>query len=81
MSTYYLILLTLFSIIATMIVIDNNVADYIILLFKIVRVNIERFFWRIRFHPIMFTNPLARWLMMKKYTKIIEKNESRKESD
>lgn len=74
MDTYYLILLTIFTIIASMMVIDNNVSVYITLIFKIIRVNIERFFWMIRFHPIMFTNPLARWFMMRKYMREIEKD-------
>lgn len=72
MTSIYYYSLFIFAIIATMIVIDQNVGDYIILLTKILKVNLERFFWRIRFHPFWFTNPVGQWWMMRKYEKMFK---------
>lgn len=63
----------MFAIIATMIVIDQNVGAYIILIFKIMKVNFERVIWMIRFHPVILSSPIARWWMMRKYMKEAEK--------
>ncbi len=69
---YYYSLFTLFSIIITMMVVDPNVADYIVLLVKIVKTKIERIIWMIRFHPIITTSPIFRWWMMRKYMRTVE---------
>jgi hypothetical protein len=69
MNTYY-ICLTLFGVIAYMMIIDKNVSDLIMLLPKMIRLNLERFYWLIRFHPFMTTNKVAQWWMMRKYEKI-----------
>lgn len=62
MTTYYYVLFIIFSVIAYMIVVDNNVASYITLIFKILKVNTERLIWMIRFHPRNpITNLLKRW--------------------
>lgn len=55
-----------------MMVIDPNVSEYIVLLSKIVKVNIERFYFMIRFHPFMYSSPIGKWWMMRKYMKIIK---------
>ena len=67
MTTYYYTLFIAFTIIATMIVLDNNVGVYITLIFKILKVNIERLVWMIRFHP---NNFITTWLNNRKYDKI-----------
>jgi hypothetical protein len=74
---YYYSLFTAFVILITMMIIDQNVAEYIVLLTKLLKSKIERLYWMIRFHPIVFSSPIGKWLMMRKYIKIskdIEKN-------
>jgi len=55
-----------------MMVVDPNVSDYIILLSKISKINLQRTYWMIRFHPIIISSPISKWLMMRKYMKIIK---------
>lgn len=70
---YYYTLFTVFATIITMMIVDPNVADYIYLYFKIIRVNLERFYWMIRFHPAILTSPIGKWWMMRKYMRTAEK--------
>ena len=70
---YYYTLFTVFAIIVTMMIVDPNVADYIYLYFKIIKVNLERFYWMIRFHPAILTSPICKWWMMRKYMRTAEK--------
>ena len=67
MSTYYYTLFIIFTIIAAMIVLDNNVGVYITLIFKILKVNTERFFWMIKYHP---NNFITTWIQNRKYDRI-----------
>lgn len=67
MTAYYYTLFIVFTIIAAMIVLDNNVGVYITLIFKILKVNIERLFWMIRFHP---NNFITTWIQNRKYDRI-----------
>jgi hypothetical protein len=80
MTTYYYILFFIFTIIATMILLDNNVGVYFVLIFKIINVNMQRFFWMIRLHPKNF---ITTWLQNQKYDKIARelamKNEDKME--
>ncbi len=69
---YYYSLLTVFVIILTVIVIDQNIGDYLILLTKSVRLNVERMFWMIRFHPAILSSPIGKWWMMRKYMKTVK---------
>ena len=50
-----------------MIVLDNNVGVYITLIFKIIKVNMERLFWMIKFHP---NNFITTWVRNREYDKI-----------
>lgn len=50
-----------------MVVLDANVGDYIILLLKSGKLNLERLIWRIRFHP---KNPIGRYLMWRRSLKL-----------
>ena len=59
--------LILFAILAYLILTDKNVADYLTLVFKMTRLNIERMFWMIRFHP---KNPITNLMMRWKYDRI-----------
>lgn len=69
---YYYTLFTVFAIILTMMVIDPNVSDYILLLSKILKSKIERLYWMIRFHPIILSSPIGKWWMMRKYMKTVQ---------
>ena len=68
---YYYSLLTVFAIILTVIVIDQNIGDYLILLTKSARLNVERMFWMIRFHPAILSSPIGKWWMMRKYMRTV----------
>jgi hypothetical protein len=59
-----------------MAIVDQNVLDYILILFKIIKVNFERAIWLIRFHP---KNPITNLIMKFKYDKIAK--ELQKEFD
>jgi hypothetical protein len=52
--------------------VDKNVSDYIILLSKILRLNIERFFWMVKYHPKNF---ITTWIQNRKYDKIAKELE------
>jgi hypothetical protein len=60
----------LFAILAYLILTDKNVADYLTLVFKIVRLNIDRTLWMIRLHP---KNPITNLMMRWKYDRIAKK--------
>jgi hypothetical protein len=57
----------IFAIIAYLIITDRNVADYLTLVFKMTKLNIERFFWMIRLHP---NNFITTWIQNRKYDKM-----------
>ena len=81
---YYYTLFTAFVILVTMMAIDPNVSDYIVLLSKSVKVNTERMFWMIRFHPVILSSPIGRWWMMRKYMRTVKELSqelSQKDSD
>lgn len=72
MNTYYYTLFIIFTVIVTMMILDNNVSDYINLLFKILKLNTERLIWMIRFHP---NNFITTYLQNRKYDKIAKELE------
>ena len=59
--------LIIFGILAYLMLVDENVATYLTLIFKILKVNTERMLWMIRFHP---RNPITNLMMKWKYDKI-----------
>ena len=67
MTSIYTAILTLSIIICYIILTDKNVEDYLILIFKIIKINIKRMFWMIRFHP---RNPITNLIMKWKYEKL-----------
>ena len=76
--------LSIFAIIIGMVIIDPNVGAYIVLLSKSAKMNVERMFWMIRFHPVIFSSPIGRWWMMRKYMRTAKKlaqELSKKDSD
>lgn len=72
MNIYYYMLFTIFAVILYMMCVDKNVSDYIILLSKILRLNIERFFWMVKYHPKNF---ITTWIQNRKYNKIAKELE------
>lgn len=55
-------LLIIFGVVAYMIIVDKNVADYFILVSKITKLNVERVYWLIRLHPKNpITNLMKKW--------------------
>jgi hypothetical protein len=62
----------LFAIIAYLMITDKNVADYLTLVFKMMKINVERMFWMIRLHP---KNPITNLMMRWKYDKIAKELE------
>ena len=48
---YYYGLLLVFGVVAYMIVVDKNVAIYIVLLGKLAKLNIKRFIFWVKFYP------------------------------
>jgi hypothetical protein len=67
MAPFQSICLIIFGILAYMIWVDENVAIYVTLIFKILRVNTERMLWMIRFHP---KNPITNLMMRWKYNRL-----------
>jgi hypothetical protein len=66
MNIYYSTL-AIFGIIAYVLIVDKNVSDAIVLVFRMIPVQLQRFFWVIRFHP---KNPITNFLMERKYEKL-----------
>jgi len=59
--------LVIFGILAYLIWVDENVAVYLSLIFKVIKINTERMFWMIRLHPKnQITNLMMKW----KYEKL-----------
>jgi hypothetical protein len=72
MTTFQSTCVIIFVIIVYLIFTDKNVADYLTLVFKMTRLNIERVFWMMRFHP---QNPITNLMMRWKYDKIAKELE------
>jgi hypothetical protein len=67
LNPYYSGLLFIFFILAALMLIDKNVADYFILVLRIAKITLERYIWMIRFHP---KNPITNFIMKRRYAKI-----------
>jgi len=67
MTPFNSIILLLFGVIAYMMIIDPNVSEYLTLVFKMIKINIERAYWMIRLHP---KNPITNLMMRMEYAKI-----------
>jgi len=81
-SLNYSILLV-FGVISYTMIIDPNVNEYLILVFKVMKVNIERVYWMIRLHP---KNPITNLIMRRKYARIAKElqkefNDSLRQTD
>lgn len=67
MTLYQTIFFTIFAVIAIMIVLDKNVADYIILLTKIVKMQFERMKFMLIYHP---KNPVTNFIQARKMDRL-----------
>jgi hypothetical protein len=66
------VFITLFSIIIYIITVDKNAADYLLLLPKMLKVNIERLRFMIILHPM---NPIANWNINRRANRIAKELE------
>lgn len=69
---YYYSLLTVFSVIVVLMATDPSVSQYICLLSKVAKNNLDRFYWMMRFHPALLSSPIAKWWMMRRYMRTAE---------
>jgi hypothetical protein len=60
-------LLIIFGVVGFMMIVDPNVSEYLTLVLKMTRLNIERFFWMVKFHP---RNPITNLIKRWEYAKI-----------
>ena len=57
----------IFGILAYLIWVDENIAVYLSLTFKVIKINTERMLWMIRLHP---KNPITNLMMKWKYERL-----------
>lgn len=62
-------LLIIFGVIIYMMSVDKNISDYLNLIFKIIKLNTERMFWMIKFHP---RNPITNLVQNYKMKRLAE---------
>ncbi len=62
-----------FGVILYLMIMDENIRKYVILLFESLSVYVEKRFLMIKLNPFWFTNPISQKIMMKKYEKIAQK--------
>jgi hypothetical protein len=67
MTSFNYTILLIFGVIAYLMIIDPNITEYLTLVFKAIKINIERVYWMIRLHP---KNPITNLIMKRKYDKI-----------
>lgn len=72
MNTFQATLLIIFGVVAYMMIVDRNVGDYLTLVFKMMKLNFERYMWMIRFHP---KNPITNLIMKWEYERIAKELE------
>jgi hypothetical protein len=70
MTPFQTTCIILFSIVAYLIVVDKNVAEYLTLVIKITKINIVRTLWMIRLHP---NNPITNLMVKWEYYKLVRK--------
>jgi site-specific DNA-adenine methylase len=69
MSSLNYSIILIFGILAYVIITDPNVGEYLILFFKVIKMNFERYIWMVRLHP---KNPITNLMMRQKYARIAE---------
>lgn len=75
MNIYYNTLFLSFCVLAFLMVIDQNVVDYIFTYFRYIKITFHRFIWYTWNHPIVQLNPLTKMLMYRKYYAIAKELE------
>jgi hypothetical protein len=60
-------LLLVLGIVLYIMITDQNVVDYFLLVFKMMKINMVRLLWIIRFHP---NNFITTWIQNRKYARI-----------
>ena len=53
--------------------VDENVAVYVGLTFKLIKVKIDTARWILFYHPFWITNPISKRLSIRKYERMAEK--------
>lgn len=71
MAAYYFWLLV-FGAIVYMAILDKNVLEFINVFFLGVCVQLRKYYYMVKLHPIWIMNPLGRYLMMRKYRKLAQ---------
>ena len=72
MLAYYLWFIP-FTIILYMMWVDENIAIYVGLTFKLIKVKLDAFWWILFYHPFWITNPISKRLSIRKYERMSEK--------
>jgi hypothetical protein len=60
-------LLLVLGIVLYVMIVDQNVAEYLLLVFKMMKLNVVRLLWMIRFHP---NNFVTTWIQNRKYDRM-----------
>lgn len=71
MAAYYFWLFV-FGLIVYAAILDKNVLDFVNLFFLGVWVQLKKYYYMVKLHPIWIMNPLGRYLMMRKYRKLAQ---------
>ena len=72
MFSYYFLFIP-FAIIFYAMWVDENIAIYVGLTFKLIKVKLDAFWWILFYHPFWITNPISKRLSTRKYERIAEK--------
>ena len=72
MFSYYLWFIP-FTIILYMMWVDENIAVYVGLTFKLIKVKLDAARWILLYHPFWITNPISKRLSIRKYERMAEK--------
>ncbi len=72
MLAYYLWFIP-FTIILYMMWVDENIAIYVGLTFKLIKVKLDSARWILLYHPFWITNPISKRLSIRKYERMAEK--------
>jgi len=72
MLAYYLWFIP-FTIILYMMWVDENIAIYVGLTFKLIKVKLDTARWILLYHPFWITNPISKRLSIRKYERMAEK--------
>lgn len=72
MSSIQYLSLIFVSVVALLMIVDPNVAEYVNLIFKIMGINVQRFLWMMKYHP---NNFVTTWIQNRKYDKIAKELE------